>query len=328
MNRAEFLLAADPVSQPALAIYSSQIVADPENGIFYRNTDVAKQVVVDFWGLTDEIGEGKLYATVDDAIDSISGYNLEMARELFNKAYDEAIEKGMMKEGDEVQIIIGTPNLTSAFYNNGYDFIVNNYTEAVKGTKLEGKLTFTRDGTLGNGFSDALKNNNVDMLFGVGWTGSTFDPYSLMEVFVNPSYQYDASFDATTYDIQIELDGVTYETNMYAWYEAMNGTPVTLKIVGSAETAVKSFPYSTDANEAANRIKVLGALEGAVLQLYDFIPLMGNYSAALKSMQIQYYTEDQIFPMGRGGLRYMTYNNDDAAWDAYVQEQGGTLNYK
>ena len=328
MNRAEFLLAADPVSQPALAIYSSQIVADPENGIFYRNTDVAKQVVVDFWGLTDEIGEGKLYATVDDAIESISGYNLEMARELFNKAYDEAIEKGMMKEGDEVQIIIGTPNLTSAFYNNGYDFIVNNYTEAVKGTKLEGKLTFTRDGTLGNGFSDALKNNNVDMLFGVGWTGSTFDPYSLMEVFVNPSYQYDASFDATTYDIQIELDGVTYETNMYAWYEAMNGTPVTLKIVGSDETAVKSNPYSTDANEAANRIKVLGALEGAVLQLYDFIPLMGNYSAALKSLQIQYYTEDQIFPMGRGGLRYMTYNYDDAAWDAYVQEQGGTLNYK
>ena len=54
MNRAEFLLAADPVSQPALAIYSSQIVADPENGIFYRNTDVAKQVVVDFWGLTDD----------------------------------------------------------------------------------------------------------------------------------------------------------------------------------------------------------------------------------------------------------------------------------
>ena len=23
-----------------------------------------------------------------------------------------------------------------------------------------------------------------------------------------------------------------------------------------------------------------------------------------------------------------TYNYDDAAWDAYVQEQGGTLNYK
>jgi oligopeptide transport system substrate-binding protein len=328
MNRSEFLLAADPVSLPALAIYSSQIVADPDNGIFYRNTDVAKQVVVDFWGLSDEIGEGKMYATADEAIDSISGYNLEMAKELFNKAYDEAIEKGMMKEGDEVQIIIGTPNMTSAFYNNGYDFIVNNYTEAVKGTKLEGKLTFSRDGTLGNGFADALKNNNVDMLFGVGWTGSTFDPYGLMEVFVNPSYQYDAAFDAKDHIIQIELGGVTYETDMFAWYEAMNGKAVTLKVVGSDETVVRSFSYSTDAEKAAERIKVLGTLEGAVLQLYDFIPLMGNYSAALKGMQVKYYTEDQIFPMGRGGIRYMTYNYDDAAWDAFVKEQGGTLNYK
>ncbi len=328
MNRSEFLLAADPVSQPALAIYSGQIVADPDNGIFYRNTDVAKQVVVDFWGLSDEIGEGKMYATTDEAIDSISGYNLEMAREYFNKAYDAAIEKGLMTEEDTVQIIIGTPNMTSAFYNAGYDFIVNNYTEAVKGTKLEGKLTFSRDGTLGNGFSDALKNNNVDMLFGVGWTGSTFDPYSLMEVFVSPTYQYDPSFDASTHQIEIEIDGVKYTASMLAWYEAMNATPTTLKNVETGETVVMSFPYSADAEKAANRIKVLGALEGTVLQLYDFIPLMGNYSASLKGMQIKYYTEDQIFPMGRGGLRYMTYEYDDAAWEAFVKDQGGTLNYK
>ena len=32
--------------------------------------------------------------------------------------------------------------------------------------------------------------------------------------------------------------------------------------------------------------------------------------------------------MGYGGLKYITYNYDDAAWDAYVAEQGGTLNYK
>ncbi len=328
MNRSEFLLAADPVSQPALAIYSGQIVADPDNGIFYRNTDVAKQVVVDFWGLSEEIGDGKMYPTVDDAIDSISGYNLEMAKEYFNKAFDEAIEKGLMTEEDTVQIIIGTPNMTSAFYNAGYDFIVNNYTEAVKGTKLEGKLVFSRDGTLGNGFSDALKNNTVDMLFGVGWTGSTFDPYSLMEVFVSPNYQYDDSFDATTHEIEIEIDGVKYVASMYAWYEAMNATPTTLKNVETGETIITSFPYSTDAEKAANRIKVLGALEGAVLQLYDFIPLMGSYSASLKSMQVNFYTEDQIFPMGRGGIRYMTYEYDDAAWEAFVAEQGGTLNYK
>ena len=70
------------------------------------------------------------------------------------------------------------------------------------------------------------------------------------------------------------------------------------------------------------------ALENAVLQNYDFIPLMGDASASLKGMQIEYYTEDEVFPMGRGGVKYMTYNYTDAEWAAFVAEQGGTLNYK
>ena len=143
LNRQEFCLAASPTNEPAFALYGGQIVADPEQGLFYRTTDVAKQVVVDFWGLTDEIGEGKLYADADEAIDSLSGYNLEMARQYFDAAYDEAIAQGLMKEDDVVEIMVGTPNETSAFYNSGYDFIVNNYTEAVKGTKLEGKFVVT-----------------------------------------------------------------------------------------------------------------------------------------------------------------------------------------
>ena len=91
---------------------------------------------------------------------------------------------------DRIEIIIGLP-ATSSAYVNGYEFIVNNYTEAVKGTKLEGKLTFKKDDTIGNAFGDALRNNQVDMLFYVGWSGSEFDPYSLIEAYVSPAYQYD-----------------------------------------------------------------------------------------------------------------------------------------
>ena len=55
---------------------------------------------------------------------------------------------------------------------------------------------------------------------------------------------------------------------------------------------------------------------------------MNNASAALKGMKIEYFTEDEVFPMARGGVKYMSFNYDDAAWTAYVAEQGGTLNYK
>jgi len=327
MNRAEFVLACDPTSSPAFALYGGQIVADPDNGIFYRTTDVAKNVVVDFWGLTDEIGEGKTYTTIDDAIDSISGYNLEMAKQYFDSAYDQAIAEGLMDEDDTVQIIVGTPNNTSAFYNNGYDFIVNNYTEAVKGTKLEGKLTFTRDATLGNGFSDALKSNQVDMLFGVGWTGSTFDPYGLMEAYTSSGYQYDPSWDTTTSMLTIELGGVEYTASVWDWTTCVSGTEIKVTDAEGNVTTM-ALPYSTDAEKTEMRLTALGALENAVLQNYDFIPLMGDASASLKGMQVEFYTEDEVFPMGRGGVKYMTYNYTDAEWAAFIAEQGGTLNYK
>ena len=328
INRAEFIAATAPTSAPAFALYGATIVGDPETGSFYRNTDAAKQVIVDFWGLTDEVGEGKMYADADEAIDSITGYNLEMAREYFNIAYDKAIEQGLMDDDDVVQIIIGLPSASVAFYNNGYDYIVNNYTEAVKGTKLEGKLTFTRDDTIGNAFGDALRTNKVDMLFGVGWSGSAFDPYSLMEAYVSPNYAYDACWDATADMLDITIDGVTYTASVYAWYEAINNTPITATIAGTEETAELVFPYSLDEEEAAKRTYVLAQVEGAVLQNYDYLPLMNDATANLKGMQIEYHTEEELFPMGFGGIQYYTYNYTDAEWDAFVAAQGGTLNYK
>lgn len=322
MNRAEFCLAASPTNQPAFALYGSQIVSDPEAGEFYRTTDIAKQVIVNFWGLEDEIGDGKLYATVDDAIDSITGYNLEMARAYFDQAYDIAVEQGLMDDDDIVQIMIGTSNASSVFNNNGYDFIVNNYTEAVKGTKLEGKLTFSRDATLGNGFVDALRTNRVDMLFGVGWTGSTFDPFGLIKAYVTDEYQYDPAWKPAETDLTIELDGESYTTDVYNWYVGITNNVIDVK---NAAGETVQLDVSAD---VTNRVYVLGELENVILQNYDFIPLMGASSAHMKSMKVEYFLEDEVFPLSRGGIEYMTYNYDDDEWAAFVTEQGGTLNYK
>ncbi len=325
MDRQAFCLATSPMNAPAFALYSGQIVSDPEIGEFYRTTEEAKDVIVNFWALNDEIGEDKLYADKDEAIDALTGYNLAQAKEYFDKAYDIAVAEGLMDEDDVVTIIVGTPNATSAFYNAGYDFIVNNYTEAVKGTKLEGKIAFTRDSTLGNGFSDALKANTVDMLFGVGWTGSTFDPYGLMEAYTSSGYQYDPAWDTTTAKLTINLNGVDYTASVWDWTTSMTGTAIKaeMAIPGVATGEVELSPELTTSNKL-----ILAALENAVLQNYDFIPLMGDSGATLKGMQIEYFLEDEVFPMGRGGVKYMTYNMTDAEWDAFVVEQGGILNYK
>lgn len=328
LDRAAFNIACVPGSAPAFGLFGDTIVGDVEKGIFYRSTDAAKQVLVDFWGLSDEVGEGKLYATNDDAIDSITGYNLEMAREYFNKAYDIAIESGLMDDDDVVQIVIGLPSASSTTYNRGYEFLVNNYTEAVKGTKLEGKLTFSRDDTIGNGFGDALRNNQVDMLFLVAWSGSTFDPYSLMEAYLSPSYQYDRAVDYSSTPVTVELSMGKVTTDAVSWYEIINGTACTVTNEAGEESELV-LPYSYDETVCADRLLVLAALENAMLQNYDFIPTTNDASLGLKGMKINYYTEEEIFPMSYGtDLKYVTYNYTDAEWDAFVAEQGGVLNYK
>ena len=324
LDRNAFCLATSPLNAPGFGLYSGLIVSDPEAGTAYRSTDVAKNVLAEFWGVSEEYGEGKLYADIDEAVDSITGYNLAMAQEKFNEAYDIAIAEGLMDEDDVVEIKIGTPNNTSAFYNNGYEFLVNNYTEAVKGTKLEGKLTFTRDDTLGNGFSDALRNNQVDMLFGVGWTGSALDPYGLMEAYVSPTYQYDDSTDFTAITCDIEVDGVVYTASVWDWYCVMNGEVMTLT---AADGSTIDYSCGVADEDPETRLQILGALEGAVLLNYNFLPIMDDASAQMRGQQINYYTEEYIFGMGFGGIKYYTYNYTDAEWDAYVAENNGMLDY-
>ena len=324
LDRNAFCLATSPMNAPGFGLFSGLIVSDPEAGTAYRTTDVAKNVLAEFWGVSEEYGEGKLYADIDEAVDSITGYNLAKAKELYDLAYDTAIAQGLMDEDDVVEIKIGTPNNTSTFYNNGYEFLVNNYTEAVKGTKLEGKLTFSRDDTLGNAFSDALKNNQVDMLFGVGWTGSALDPYGLIEAYVYTDYQYDDSTDFTAITCDIEINGTVYTASVQDWQKIMNGAACTIT---AADGSTMEYSCGTADKDPETRLAILGALEGAVLQNYNFLPIMDDASAQLRGQQIEYYTEEYIFGMGFGGMKYYTFNYTDAEWDAYVAENNGELDY-
>jgi hypothetical protein len=308
------------------------IISDPEKGTPYRTTEQAKDIILEFWGISqDKIGEGKEYATKDDAIASITGYNLEGAKELFNQAYDAAVAAGLYNGTDTIEICIGTPNNTHKFYTNGYDFLVNNYTEAVKGTKLEGKLTFTNDSTLGDGFGDALRANTVDMLFGVGWQGSQLNPYGLIGAYTWPQYQYDSAWDTYTAPMEFVIDGETYVASVGAWTDAIGGEAIVITNVETEES--KEYSCGTaDVKKAPERqeerIRLLAAIEGAVLRNYDMIPTHNEAGASLLAYKVEYYTQEYVYGVGRGGIQYMTYNYTDAEWDAHVAAQGGVLNYK
>lgn len=328
IDRAAYALALDPLGGTAKALYGNLIVSDPETGEAYRTTDEAKKAIVSFWGVADEIGEGKKYATIDDAIAAITGYDPEGAKELFDIAYDKAVAADYLHEGEVVEIVIGIPKASATYYSKGAEFLSKAITEAVKGTKLEGKISFVNSGDLGNAFADALRANEVDMLFGVGWTGSALDPYGLIEAYTSPDYQYDPGWDTSSAMLDITLDGQVLRASVLDWTAALGGDTIETTVVvdGEATDTVVEVEAGTKA-PTAKRLVILAAIEQTVLEQYNMIPLLTDSSAALKGMQIKYYTEEYVFGVGRGGLKYYTYTMDDAAWDAYVASQGGTLNY-
>ncbi|MBD5531644.1 MAG: hypothetical protein HDQ98_05490 [Lachnospiraceae bacterium] len=322
LDRASFALAAAPTNSPAFGVYSNLIIYDPEAGAAYRNTDEAKQVLVDFWGLADNIGDDKLYADMDEAIDSITGYNLEMAKEKFAEAYDIAVEQGLIDDDDVVQLTIGLPS-TSDFYTKGNDFLVNGWTEAVVGTPFEGRLTFVLNDTLGNGFGEALRNNEVDILFGVGFSGSALDPYNLIQFYTtDPILRYNVCWDTDNDMLTINLNGKDWTASVADWTYTISGEKITIT---DADGGSQEFSAGATDGNAQERFEILAALEGAVLERYEMLPLMNDASARLKSLKVNYATEDYIFGMGFGGLEYYTYNYTDDEWAAFVAEQGGTL---
>ena len=314
LDRTAFARETRQMGYAALGLFTDYAVADPENGTLYRATEQAKKVLQNVWG----------------GCEFTEGYNLTLAREYFNEAYDAAIAAGMMKETDVVEITIGIPNSLSTsghnIYSNGYAFLVENYTEAVKGTKLEGKLFFTVEDGLGNSIFNALKNNRVDMIFGVGWIGSPLDPYSLIETFVSPEYQCNDSYHFDQVSLTVEIDGVDWYASAYDWMLALGGADVILIDADGNEKIYNAGPAS--GVPQSTRAVILAALEGAVLETYDIIPLIAESNANLKGMQINYYTEEYVYGVGRGGVKYMTYNYTDAEWEAFVAQNGGVLNYE
>lgn len=340
LNREEFNLTFNPTSGVAKALLSSMIVADPESGQTYRSLDAAKDAILNFWGLADEWGDGKEYATRDEAIASITGYDPQGAKELFQSAYDKAVEQGMITQEQIasgnwiVQIVIGIPAAVS-FYTNGASFLGTNWANAVEGTPFEGHIECIQSQELGStSFGTYLRNGSVDILFGVGYGGSMFDPYSMMDCFTG-SLQYDPFTDKEDVDLDVTYDfgdGVkTYRASLYDWVSvALQGDKITISEVVNGELNGNTLQISAGTSDPADRrIAILAAAETRVMTLSNIFPMMTDASASLKGMRIQYATEEYVVGMGRGGIKYYTYAMSDAKWTEYVAAQpNGQLNYK
>lgn len=309
VDRAEFVTATagyKPAYSLMNDLYFYDVYNDPTSK--YRATDEAMQAVVNLYGV--KYGEGEIYATLEEAYKSISGYNLTEAKALMAEALKELTEAGLYKAGENIHIRIGWAKGALTSDDNAQLALMNKYINAAAKEAGFGEITLEAIGNINNRYADVPKG---EYAIGYGaWGGAAFYPFRNFQVYMDPD-QYDineaANWDPTTEELTLTVNGEEYTMTYQAWSNSMMGT---------GQFASADFE---------TKLAITAQLEEIYLKFYYRIPLCATTVCTLLSYQVKYYTEDYNIMYGFGGLRLMTYNYSDAAWADFVEEQGGTLTY-
>ena len=321
-DKALFIESQSPADSPAFGLIGNAYIYDAESGATYRGSDIAKEVLCEVYAV-----DPANFATLDDAVASITGYDPVASAEFFNQAYAEALELGYITDADgdgksdqTVEMFYAVSGSVSEKLTKRLDYMTEKANEAAAGTGFEGKIKFSPSAPLGNAWADNVKAGLADTVLG-GWTGSMMDPFGLIEVYTNPSYQYDAAwFDATTVDLTLELSVGEITMNLNDWTLCLNGSVITVDGV--------DYNFGDGIGDPEDRLAILAGIEKTVLLTYNYLPMMEEGSMALLSQKAFYVVEEYNPVMGRGGIAYMRYNYNDAEWTEFVASQpNGELTY-
>ncbi|MBQ6240117.1 MAG: hypothetical protein IJK56_07135 [Firmicutes bacterium] len=320
LDKEDFAKTVSPSRSSGYGLIGSAYLYDTETGMAYRDTDRAKEVLCSFYSV-----DAAKYRTIDEAVAAITGYNPETAKELYAAAFNEAIAAGYVSDNDHDGICDQTITVTyslsqqSAFITQFLAYMNERIAEITVGTPFEGRISFVASEPYDEEWAEQFKAGNADMVF-AGWKGSRLDPFELTDRYVNPVYQFDAGwFDASSVTLRLPVNGYEVSMSVRDWSDALNGETVT--IYGTL------YNFGVDQADKDTRLTILAGIEGAVLQTYDYIPMLQDAEMTLLSRQVSYVAEDYNPVMSRGGLAYLRYAYDDAQWAEYVAGQGGSLKY-
>jgi ABC-type oligopeptide transport system substrate-binding subunit len=312
-DRALYCDTNSPANGPAFGLVGSAYIYDGENGLSYRSTDAAKQVLCDVYGV-----DVSKYESLDDAHDSITGYNIDLARELITKAYNEALAAGDIKETDKVVLTFGSGAINETVTRRK-NFLADAFAKAAVGTPLEGRIEVELK-DFAAAWANDFRAGAYDVCMG-GWSGAAWDPGYFLLAYLSPDYMYSKAWDTSSQMMTFTMKGVgengediTETMSLLDWYDCLNGSG--------------AYDWSSNGLPEAKRLQLIAALEKEVLSVYYTVPLENSFSASMLSYQVDYISYEYNTFMSYGGIKYMTFMYDDAEWAEQVNAVNGQLNYK
>lgn len=330
-DRATYTRTCTTSSLAGFGLFNSMHYYDVANGKVYRNTDTAKRVLCDIYGINVDD-----YVDLDEAYEAITGFDIAQARQLIDKAYNEALAAGDIKAADKVVLVYGSSADTVGVRRN-YEFIKNSLIEMCKGTSLEGRIDVTFDATFGAEWAKDFRKGAYDICQG-GWSGAAWNPGYFLMAYLSPQHMYSSAWNTTAEKVQITVHGVKKDASgmFVVTNDANDSITETLPAFGSKASEGQNNNWYQLLNVEWGqgilkddfRLDIIAGLEKLVLQKYYSVPISYTFDASMISKKIEYVTREYNTFVGYGGVMYMTYNHSDKAWSDYVKAQGGTINYK
>lgn len=331
LDRTAYARDLSTANQPELGLLSADYYYDVENGGVYRYTTQAQKALLRTYGYTENANgtwtDGvNTFATIEDAVDSMTGVNRELAKQKANEAYDILMadpEAYGYDPNKKIQIMYGDTDESESAVRY-YNWIKNWIDDLVEGTKLEGKVEVVSDFTLGNEWANKFKAGEYDLsTSGVG--NAPFDPFYFIGAQINmaASVSYHTYWAVDKEEVTFTLpvvedadyagEGQELTLTVADWYNSLNGYA----------SAGASYNWKNAPVEV--RLEILAMLEEYGLQQYYVLPTVRGFTASLHTAKSSYVVSSENVMMGFGGIKYMSYNYTDAEWDKFVASHNGDL---
>ncbi len=276
--------------------YFYDIYNDPSS--IYTETEFEKKSICEMYGIS--YGEGKEFATFNEAYDSITGRDLEDAKNLMKTALKELVSDKLYKEGEEIVIAV---DYKSSEIEKSDEVLFEAINACINEAAVDsgfGKITLKPVGNIQDRFT-AVSEGLYAIGFGA-WGGASFQPFKMFSVFFDDD-QYTPNeagcWTPALETLAIKLNDKTVKKTWKNWAKSL---------VGDGEYANADMD---------TRLQIATTLEREFLERYYRIPVASVSTYSLLSAKVSYFTDVYNIMYGFGGIELLKFNYTDKSWAEY-----------
>ena len=312
-DRKEFATAYTAAGTAGFGLINELYCYNPFTGAYYRQNDYAKAGLLKVFDVA--YGEGTDYATLDEAYEAMTGYDMPKAQALMKVAYDKAVEAKIYDGESPVEIEFRVYQ-SDEIYVKMFTYLNEHLQEACKGSGFEGKVSLKM--TVDADYYETNYSGGADMIF-TTWGGATMSPFTILydcycDACDGSGQQMEYGYDTSKIIVKFVVDGNPIEDTLQHWARWADGGDADTGTTAAIEAAIGNFTdYDYD-----TRCAFYAQLEAAFLNWYPTTSVYYRNTATMDSQKIHSASDTYVTLMEFGGIQFMTFNYDDAEWADYI----------